>query len=374
VKTLKYVLVNIVGTLLRFLPWSYPGGLLEIGQPDDSSPVLMTCNYRLTVERVLRSLMGMDAHLLVANSDGVNVWCAATGGRLTSHDVISVLKTSGIEERVSHRSVVLPQLAATGVEAGVVESKSGWQVIWGPVYAQDLPRFLREGQDEGRTMRMVRFPLGQRVEMATAYAFPLSLLVGVVTALWWRHAFVPSVVAVWGLCLAVYLTFPAYRSWPGPAGKGSGVVLAGLVASWAVAMVCAAGYSFVVAGAEWGGIARWGVLTLVVLVVLGIDLLGSTPVYKSGLHEDRRLRVELDLAKCHGAGACVEVCPRDCYELDQGRGKVSMPGSIRCVQCGACIVQCPCDALSFATPDGGTITPETVRRFKLNLMGSRVEE
>jgi ferredoxin len=372
--TISYLLVNIVGTLLRFLPWSSPGGLVEIGQPDESSPVLVTCNYRLTVERVRRCLRGMDVYLLVANSDGINVWCAATGGRLTSHDVVSVLKTSGIEEKVRHRKVILPQLAATGVEAGVVESKSGWQVIWGPVYAQDLPRFLGEGPDKGRIARMVRFPLTQRVEMAIAYAFPISLLVGVVTALWWRQTFVPAVVAVWALCLAVYLSFPVYSRRLGPGGKGSGVVLGGLLAAWAVAMVCAASYLYLVAGAQWGGIARWGALTLVVLLVLGIDLLGSTPVYKSGLHEDRRLHVELDLAKCHGAGACVEVCPRDCYELDQGRGKVSMPGSIRCVQCGACIVQCPCDALSFATPDGGTITPETVRRFKLNLMGARVEE
>ena len=43
-----------------------------------------------------------------------------------------------------------------------------------------------------------------------------------------------------------------------------------------------------------------------------------------------------------------------------------------CVQCGACIVQCPFDALHFQHPDGGVIEPETIRRFKLNLVGKRL--
>jgi ferredoxin len=221
---------------------------------------------------------------------------------------------------------------------------------------------------------MVRFPLGQRVEMAAAYAFPLSLLVGVLTALLWRQAFAAAVLVVWALCLVVYLTFPLYSRWLGAGGKGSGLVVGGLLAAWAVVMVGVGACVCALGGGPWGGLGRWGVLTLVVLLVLGLDLLGSTPVYKSGLQEDRKLSVELDLAKCHGAGACVQVCPRDCYELEQRRGKVSMPRSQRCVQCGGCIVQCPCDALSFSAPDGGTITPETVRRFKLNLIGTRVEK
>jgi len=112
----NYILVNIIETLLRMFPFPCKTGLIRIGNPDRNSSVFLTCNYHLTVERVKRALRGMDAFLLVANSKGVNVWCAATGGLFTNHDVISVLKTSGIEEFVEHRNVIMPQLAATGVE------------------------------------------------------------------------------------------------------------------------------------------------------------------------------------------------------------------------------------------------------------------
>jgi ferredoxin len=43
-----------------------------------------------------------------------------------------------------------------------------------------------------------------------------------------------------------------------------------------------------------------------------------------------------------------------------------------CVQCGACVVQCPFDALYFRAPDGSVVSPQTIRRFKLNLIGKRL--
>ena len=109
-----------------------------------------------------------------------------------------------------------------------------------------------------------------------------------------------------------------------------------------------------------------------VILVLSLDLMGSTPVYKSGLHEDRLLKVILDEKKCKGAGFCEQVCPRNCYELDKNRHIAIVPRSERCVQCGACIVQCPFDALYFKSPKGEIISPATVRKFKLNLIGRRL--
>ena len=73
-------------------------------------------------------------------------------------------------------------------------------------------------------------------------------------------------------------------------------------------------------------------------------------------------------------GYCEQVCPRNCYEVDRERHKASMPRQERCVQCGACIVQCPFDALQFRSPSGEVLSPETIRKFKLNLMGKRLVE
>ena len=94
--SLRYIIVNIVETMLRLIPFPCKTGLIKIGNPDRNSHVFLTCNYHLTVERVKRALSGLDCYLLVANSRGYNVWCASTGGHLTNHNVIYVLKTSGL--------------------------------------------------------------------------------------------------------------------------------------------------------------------------------------------------------------------------------------------------------------------------------------
>lgn len=372
---LRYLLVNVVGTIiLRFVPWRCKTGLLEIGQPDRTSPVLVTCNYRLTVERVKRSLQGLNAYLLVANSRGVNVWCSATGGLFTNHDIISVLKTSGIEERVDHRTAILPQLAATGIESRVVEEKTGWNTIWGPVYSADIPAFVEEGFEKTREVREVKFPWPQRVEMASAWAFPLSVVAALIMVPFWREGIVAGVLLIWALSLLAYLLFPLYRPRPGSGTRGLVRVFAGLGILWMLLAVGLVSYTVVMGGSDWGNVVRWGLVSVVVLIVLGFDFLGSTPVYKSGLCEERLFTVVLDEEKCRGLGYCEEVCPRNCYQVDEERHRASMPRAERCVRCGACIVQCPLDALHFESPRGEVIPPETIREFKLNMMGKRLVE
>ncbi|MFQ6034450.1 MAG: ferredoxin family protein, partial [Sedimentisphaerales bacterium] len=90
-----------------------------------------------------------------------------------------------------------------------------------------------------------------------------------------------------------------------------------------------------------------------------------------GLHEDRFLEVVLDKNKCKMAAYCEQVCPRDCFEVDTVRRIVSIPRAKQCVQCGACIVQCPFDALYFKSPKGNIISPENIRKYKLNFIGKR---
>jgi len=375
---LSYVVVNTIGTIVRVLPWACRTGLIELGHPDRSSPVFVTCNYRLTVERVKRALRGLDAYLLVANSRGINVWCAATGGLLTNHDIVSVLKTSGIEERVDHRKVMLPQLAATGIETRVVEKRTGWKMIWGPVYAQDIPLFLGDRLEKTREMREVEFPWTQRIEMAAAWAFPISLISALVTIPLWREGILPLVALIWGLSLLIFASFPLYGRWPGSRGKRLGFVLFDYgrggfqLILWGVLMLGLVAYALWVGDSGWGFVVRWGLISFVVVLILSLDLMGSTPLYKSGLHEDRLLRVILDGEKCRGVGYCEQVCPRNCYEMDRDGHRARMPRAERCVQCGACIVQCPFDTLYFRSPKGEVILPETIRKFKLNLMGKRL--
>jgi NAD-dependent dihydropyrimidine dehydrogenase PreA subunit len=375
---LKYIVANIIETLLRVLPFPCRTGLVKVGNPDRNSPVFLTCNYHLTVQRVKRALEGMDCYLLVANSRGINVWCAATGGLLTNHDAISVLRTSGIEDLVDHREIILPQLAATGIEAKVIEGKTGWKAIWGPVYADDIPGFLENDFSKPPEMRKVEFLWLQRVEMAVAWAFPISLLVALIVLPLWRGAVFPLAVLIWGLAFLIFMSFPLYERWFSPGGRRFGFVFfdfgrAGLpLALWGIFMVGLVAYTALAGQFAWGTILRWGLASLVIVLVITLDLMGSTPVYKSGLHQDRLFRISIDEKKCRGVGVCVEVCPRDCFELDAGRHVATMPRADECVQCGACIVQCPCDALCFESPDGQLVAPEDVRRYKLNMTGKRL--
>jgi NAD-dependent dihydropyrimidine dehydrogenase PreA subunit len=375
-KNLNFFLVNVLQTLLRVIPFPCKTGLVKIGNPGRNAPVLLTCNFRLTVERVRRAIEGIDAYLLVANSGGVNVWCAATGGHLTNHDVVSVLKTSGIEDLVDHRQVILPQLAATGIESKIIHRKTGWRVVWGPVYASSIPSFLSGGIEKTVEMRTVSFPWPQRLEMAVAWAFPLSLLALLVFP-FWREGVLPLVGFVWGWAFLIFLSFPLYQRCLRTTGKNVGFVFfefgkRGLpLFLWVLFMLGLIGYSMLAGDFSWALAFRWGLSSLIVVLILGLDLTGSTPVYKSGLHEDRLLSIVFDAERCKGAGFCEQVCPTGVFEVDYDRHLASLPRAGQCVQCGACIVQCPFDALYFRSPKGDVVAPDTVRRFKLNLLGNR---
>jgi NAD-dependent dihydropyrimidine dehydrogenase PreA subunit len=377
--TLRYVWITVTETLFRFLPFPTRTGVVRLGRPGRDAPVLLTCNFGLTVARLRRRLRGLDAWLLVANSRGVNVWCAATGGMFTNHDVVSVLKTSGIDQLADRRDVILPQLAATGIDGAVVHRKTGWRVHWGPVDAADIPGYLEHDRTATPAMRTVRFPWPARLEMAIAWAFPISLLGALALLPFWHAGILPVTAIVWAFAFALFLGFPLYerRLHRRHGGKHRGFIFFDFgeraipLLAWLLFMALLAAGAGLAGTLSAGLLLRWGIAGAVVVLILGLDLTGSTPTYKSGLHEDRLLAISLDDDACKGAAFCEDVCPVRVFVVDHERRKASLPGSADCVQCGACIVQCPFDALYFQSPEGDIITPDTIRRFKLNLLGKR---
>ncbi|MBU0515020.1 MAG: copper oxidase, partial [Proteobacteria bacterium] len=150
---------TIWGFFFRLFPCPTPVGLRPVGEPGRHSPVLVTCNFDLTVKRVTRLLKraGVDAWLLVADSKGVNVWCAAGGEELNTHSVVSAVKTSTLVDKVDHRRLILPPLAAPGVRAKNVAKETGWSVHWGPVRAEDIPRYLADGRQRDEGMKRVTY-------------------------------------------------------------------------------------------------------------------------------------------------------------------------------------------------------------------------
>lgn len=137
-------------------------GLYALGNPDDRSPVLVTANYKMSFDFLREALPGRNAWILVLDTKGINVWCAAGKGTFGTQELLQRIETSGLQKVVSHRKIILPQLGAPGVAAHQVKQFSGFRVYYGPVRAQDIPAYLDAGLTATKDMRVVTFPLADR--------------------------------------------------------------------------------------------------------------------------------------------------------------------------------------------------------------------
>ena len=160
-------------------------GLYAVGAPDAASPVLVTANYKLTFDALRRELGGLDLWILVLETYGVNVWCAAGKGTFSTAELARRVMAVRLADVVSHRRVVVPQLGAPGVAGHQLRRACGFSVTFGPVRAKDVPAFLTAGMRATPAMRRVVFPLRDRavlipVELSVAWRW--KLLVAVVVA------------------------------------------------------------------------------------------------------------------------------------------------------------------------------------------------
>jgi hypothetical protein len=138
-------------------------GLYCAGEPGGDSPVLVTANYKMTFDRLRGELAGLDAWILVLDTLGINVWCAAGKGTFGTDELVRRIEAVGLSSVVNHRTVILPQLGAPGIAAHEVLKRSGFRVVWGPVRAKDIQAFLAAGMKASRPMREVRFTTWDRL-------------------------------------------------------------------------------------------------------------------------------------------------------------------------------------------------------------------
>ena len=360
--TVLDVLKTIIQTMFRLFPFPTQTGLRTVGQPGPDAPVFVTCNFDLTVRRVTRALRGLDCYLLVAPSKGINVWCAAGGGTFNAHSIVSVLKTSRITEKVNHRTLILPQLSAPGIDVARVERETDWRCKFGPVYARDIPGYVAAKFRKTEAMRRARFPLGNRLEMAVMWATPLSLMLGILVAVLSPRS-LPGVLAlIWSFALVLLACYePVMRFVPGQVGLVKTLVL-GLIGIVGVAV-----YGLTIGG--WGlwAVIGWSLGVLGVALVLGFDLEGQSPFDPSatvaywgrkwpgtlqvwarfGFEFEPYFTLQVDPARCNGCTTCVEVCPKGVFELYRldSMQKSRVADMADCEQCTACIKQCPGGAI-----------------------------
>ncbi len=137
-------------------------GLYVLGSPDKNSSVFATANYTLSFDALRAALIGQNAYILVLDTKGVNVWCAAGEGTFGTEELISRIKSTELEKLINHHRLILPQLGATGISAHQVIQRCGFEVEYGPVRAEDLTQYLKNHHATPE-MRKVRFNLPDRM-------------------------------------------------------------------------------------------------------------------------------------------------------------------------------------------------------------------
>jgi hypothetical protein len=140
-------------------------GLYALGTPDERSDVLVTANYKLTFDVLRKNLSGLNLWLLVLDTKGINVWCAAGKGTFGTEELVRRIRLTKLENVVIHRRLILPQLGATGIAAHLVKKNSGFTVIFGPVRASDIKLFLEAGYKAAKEMRLVKFGWYDRLKL-----------------------------------------------------------------------------------------------------------------------------------------------------------------------------------------------------------------
>jgi hypothetical protein len=186
-------------------------GLYAIGEPTPESPVFVTANYSLSFDAVRSAGKGMDAYILVLNTKGINVWCAAGKGSFGTFELARRIEQTELAKVVSHRILILPQLGASGVSAHEVKKQTGFLVKYGPVRAEDIPKYIKTGEATPK-MRQVRFDLQDRmtlVPMELVNLFLPMLAAGIAFYFLGGWLGVGAVAAtVWGVPILFFLLFP----------------------------------------------------------------------------------------------------------------------------------------------------------------------
>jgi len=344
----------LVAYFFRWLPRSAPTGLFAIGAPDEDSPAIATGNFSLTVRRVRRALRGRNLWLLVANSEGINVWCAADGGLFTHNRVIDAIKTSGLAGRVRHRQLILPSLSASGMDLEAIRDETGFRARFGPVYARDLPAYLEGRKKKTEAMRRFDFGLRHRLDMFVSMNFPIYLLVAIPLALFGRPYLLGYTILFWSAVALLYLCLDRI---PGETGWGQAFRVAALL------VLLASGADWLLHGdplLHWG----WDLAAFGVFFEAGFDVAGVVSARRSdpermmhrlgfkkfgSLFSEKELgMIELDRTRCNGCRACFDICPVGVYaELDQDK-KITFRDRNACFACSACSKQCPEGALRLA--------------------------
>ena len=291
-------------------------GLYALGKPDDRSAVLVTANYKLSFDRLRGALQGRYFWILVLDTSGVNVWCAAGKGTFGTDELVRRIEASGLEKIVSHREVILPQLAGPGIAAHEVKKRSGFRAVYGPIRAEDVNAFLDAGKKATPEMRRKTFGIGERtvlipVELVAAFKWCLliSVLFFIAAGLggpegYWENAIkhgLFAALAIFTALMAGAAFTPILLPWlPGRAFSLKGMSM-GLIAAGALAIFRLGDMGALPGLLE---IIAWFLIVPALAAFLGMNFTGaSTYTSLSGVRKEMKWAVPVQIA-----GGAMGIC------------------------------------------------------------------
>jgi len=192
---------------LRRMSHTVAPGIYRLGNPGPDSPVFVTANYTLSFDSLRSSLKGTDCFIMVLDTRGVNVWCAAGKGTFGTKELINRIESTDLKNLVTHRTIILPQLGAPGVEAHKVEEVTGFKIKYGPVRAGDIRQYLKLGKAT-EEMRRVRFRMTDRFVLIPVEFVHVLIPIAIVGVILYFVAGIIPALAAGSAILAGSVLFP----------------------------------------------------------------------------------------------------------------------------------------------------------------------
>ncbi|MHB1661775.1 MAG: mercury methylation corrinoid protein HgcA [bacterium] len=160
-----------VSNLFR-MKYKIEPGLYSLGEPDENSDVFVSANYKLSFDILRKELNGLSVWILVLDTKGVNVWCAAGKGTFGTEELVKRINKVKLSRILNHRRIIVPQLGAVGVNADAVFKKTGFKIYFGPVYAKDIKDYLKAGKRKTSKMRKIEFSMLDRLVLTPMEIIP----------------------------------------------------------------------------------------------------------------------------------------------------------------------------------------------------------
>ena len=265
--------VEILGNIFSYFTLTFQGvpiktGLYSLGNPSKDSPLLVTANYLSTFTAVRKHLRGLDCYLLVIDTRGINVWCAAGEGNFSAEEIHNSLRATRAGDIVETRTLILPKLSANGVRYRDVKRLTRWNAVFGPVYARDIPEYLNNNLVKTEPMKRVDFGFLERLRVAPPFAFFCAFLAALPLVVF-HHLYSPMIPLI---VLAAAFVFPvAFYILPTDYFFKKGITL-GLVGA-----ACAALFLWN-AGAPPKEMLQWALIIVGLTTFIAMDFSGMSPV------------------------------------------------------------------------------------------------